>query len=239
QDLKLKYYQLLIELADQESNYLATCKHYKAIYETPIITEDKEKKHQALKHVVLFLVLAPFDNEQSDLLHRVKEDKTLEEIPLYKIDLSLNSFELEVCMQQTLCLKIADKKDIQTDNIRINTKRTQLSQSSQTIMTILIAPIANNIRVMAKYYTRISMTRMAQLLNLTVEESEHFLSELVVSKTVFARIDRPSGIVTFSSNKSPNEILNEWSHNLTTLMQLLNRTTHLITKEEMVHKMVQ
>lgn len=71
------------------------------------------------------------------------------------------------------------------------------------------------------------------------QETELFLSELVVSKTVFARIDRPAGIVTFSAHKESNEILNEWSHNLNTLMQLLNRTTHLITKEEMVHKLVQ
>lgn len=30
--------------------------------------------------------------------------------------------------------------------------------------------------------------------------------------------------------------LNEWSNNLNTLMQLVNKTTHLINKEECVHK---
>ncbi|EDO38521.1 predicted protein [Nematostella vectensis] len=234
QDLKLKYYQLLIELADQESNYLATCKHYKAIYETPIITEDKEKKHQALKHVVLFLVLAPFDNEQSDLLHRVKEDKTLEEIPLYK--------ELLKCFTTSELMNWAHVQQQYGPELHgsaLGVFDTNTDNGKKRWDDLRKRVVEHNIRVMAKYYTRISMTRIAQLLNLTVEESEHFLSELVVSKTVFARIDRPSGIVTFSSNKSPNEILNEWSHNLTTLMQLLNRTTHLITKEEMVHKMVQ
>ncbi len=39
---------------------------------------------QALKCVLLYLILAPFDNEQSDLIHRVKEDKYLENIPLYQ-----------------------------------------------------------------------------------------------------------------------------------------------------------
>ena len=72
-----------------------------------------------------------------------------------------------------------------------------------------------------------------------LQETELFLSELVVSKTVFARIDRLAGVVTFSPHKESNEILNEWSHNLNSLMQLLNRTTHLITKEEMVHKLGQ
>lgn len=39
---------------------------------------------QALKCVVLYLVLAPYDNEQSDLIHRVKEDKNLEQLPVYR-----------------------------------------------------------------------------------------------------------------------------------------------------------
>lgn len=39
---------------------------------------------QALKCVVLYLVLAPYGNEQSDLIHRVKEDKCLEQIPKYR-----------------------------------------------------------------------------------------------------------------------------------------------------------
>ena len=56
---------------------------------------------------------------------------------------------------------------------------------------------------------------------------------------MFAKIDRPDGLINFAKHKEPNEMLNEWSHNLTTLMQLLNKTTHLITKEEMVHKLVQ
>lgn len=37
-----------------------------------------------LRNAVLFLILAPYDNEQSDLIHRVGEEKTLDEIPLYR-----------------------------------------------------------------------------------------------------------------------------------------------------------
>lgn len=39
---------------------------------------------QALKSVVLYVVLSPYDNEQSDLVHRISADKKLEEIPKYK-----------------------------------------------------------------------------------------------------------------------------------------------------------
>lgn len=39
---------------------------------------------QALKSVVLYVILSPYDNEQSDLVHRISADKKLEEIPKYK-----------------------------------------------------------------------------------------------------------------------------------------------------------
>lgn len=98
----------MIELDQHEGSYLSICKHYRAIYNTQVVKDDTEKRnevnttftsqvvtqlaefvfialviHQVLKCVVLYLILAPFDNEQSDLIHRVKEDKTLEELPLY------------------------------------------------------------------------------------------------------------------------------------------------------------
>lgn len=50
------------------------------------------------------------------------------------------------------------------------------------------------------------------------------------------KIDRPSGVVSFQASKDPSELLNDWSHNLNTLMTTIQRTTHLINKEEMVHK---
>ncbi|KAA1091120.1 hypothetical protein PGT21_026119 [Puccinia graminis f. sp. tritici] len=38
---------------------------------------------------------------------------------------------------------------------------------------------------------------LSELLDLTIPESEATLAKLVSSKTVFAKIDRPSGIVRF------------------------------------------
>ena len=43
QDLKLKFYQLMIELDEHEGSYLEICKHYRAICDTPQIKENKDK----------------------------------------------------------------------------------------------------------------------------------------------------------------------------------------------------
>jgi 26S proteasome regulatory subunit N5 len=59
---------------------------------------------------------------------------------------------------------------------------------------------------------------------------------MVVAGTIHGKTDRPAGIVSFQDKKDPSEVLNDWSHNVNTLMTLIARTTHLINKEEMVHK---
>ena len=46
--------------------------------------------------------------------------------------------------------------------------------------------VENNIRMMAKYYTKIRLTWMAKLLSLTEAETEDCLSEMVNHQVVFA-----------------------------------------------------
>ena len=73
-----------------------------------------------------------------------------------------------------------------------------------------------------------------------------------------AKVDRLEGIVHFVKNQDPNEMLNDWyvfffllfrfnelfiklfsffrSTNISDLMGLVLKSTHLINREEMVHK---
>lgn len=94
--------------------------------------------------------------------------------------------------------------------------------------------IEHNVRVVAKYYTRIQMSRLTQLLDLTEDETEKYISELVTAKTVYAKIDRPARIVSFAKPRDADDVLNEWSGNMKSLLGLLERIDHLITKEEMM-----
>ena len=46
--------------------------------------EDLPRKLMTMRNVSLYILLSPFDNEQSDLIQRILKEKTLEEIPVYK-----------------------------------------------------------------------------------------------------------------------------------------------------------
>lgn len=90
--------------------------------------------------------------------------------------------------------------------------------------------IEHNVRVVAKYYTRIRMDRLRVLLDLDQDETEQYISQLVTQKTIYARIDRPARIVSFAEPKNPDDVLNEWSANMKSLLGLLERVDHLITR---------
>lgn len=90
--------------------------------------------------------------------------------------------------------------------------------------------IEHNVRVVAKYYTKISMDRLKTLLDLEAQETEDYLSKLVTDKTIHAKIDRPARIVIFGQTRDADDVLNEWSGNMKSLLALLERIDHLITK---------
>merc|ERR1711922_61889 len=83
-ELKLKFYGYMIELGQHEHDYLGICKHYRSVQDTESVKEDMPKLLNTLRNIVLYVVLAKHDNEQSDLLHRVAEEGLLEDLPNYQ-----------------------------------------------------------------------------------------------------------------------------------------------------------
>lgn len=77
---------------------------------------------------------------------------------------------------------------------------------------------------------------MSDLLGLSLNETEEALSALVVNKTIWAKVDRSLAIVNFAAQRDPNQVLNDWSRDITSLMNLVGKTNHLINKEEMIHQ---
>merc|ERR1712137_798864 len=65
--------------------------------------------------------------------------------------------------------------------------------------------------------------------------AEKRLSDLVVNGSVYARIDRPAGIINFTKPSEPMDTLNDWRGNVNSLLNLIEQTCHLIQRENMVH----
>lgn len=238
-DLKLRYYEQQITLAKHDAKYLEACKHYRQVLDTEAVEDDPALLKPTLQRVIYFALLSPYDNEQSDLLHRIAQDPR---IPA-------------TCPPESQLLKLFTVPELMrwpsiASNFGPHLTSTDIfsSQSPDSTTTTNKADphahtryldlrkrvIEHNVRVIARYYTRITFPRLTTLLDLPAAETESYIADLVTSGTIYARIDRPAGVVSFEKRRGADEVLNEWSGNMKGLLGLLERIDHLITKEEMM-----
>jgi len=230
-DLKLKYYEQQILLAKHDEKYLEACKHYRQVLDTEAVEENPEQLRAVLQRVIYYIILAPYDNEQSDLLHRIHRDARNVQIPedaqLVKL------FTVPELMRWPMVAKQFGSHLTSTD-VFDEEKDQDDPQAFKRWDDLRKRVIEHNVRVVAKYYTRIQIPRLTQLLDLKEDETEKYISELVTAKTIYAKIDRPARIVNFAKPRDADDVLNEWSGNMKSLLGLLERIDHLITKEEMM-----
>lgn len=227
-DLKLRYYELLIKISLHNSQYLDVCQHYRAVYDTPLVIEDETKWKDALENIVFFIVLAPYDNLQSDLIHKIVLDSRLQSLPVhYEL---IKCFTVDELMRWPKVSEIYGPVLHKTSVFDQNT-----TEGKARWEDFRKRVIEHNLRVISKYYTRIRTAKLNKLLDLSEKETEEFISKLVTQGTIYARINRPERIVTFAKPKDSNEVLNEWSHNISTLLSHIETIGHLISKDEMVN----
>lgn len=228
QDLKLRYYQFMVEYWLHEGKYLEVCKSYYSIFHTKSIQADVEKWKEALTGYALYLMLAMFDNEQHDMLNKLYtlEAKKLDKIPavknLVKVFLTKELAPWPLPDEATIkaCPPFQDKPHEGA------TKRWEMLEKRTT---------QHNIKVVSEYYDQIHMKRLCELIGLPEARVEKELSELVCSKFVFAKIDRPAGTIKFGQKQTYTDRLNDWSGSISKMLDLVENTCHLIQKEQMVH----
>jgi 26S proteasome regulatory subunit N5 len=71
QELKVRFYKLMVEYDMHEKDPFSLCSDYHSIYSTASVKADAIQWQAALKACVLYLVLSPYSNTQQDMLHRV------------------------------------------------------------------------------------------------------------------------------------------------------------------------
>ena len=231
-DLKLRFYEQQITLAKHEDKYLEACKHYRQVLDTEAVEKNPDQLNAALQRVIYFVLLAPYDNEQSDLLHRIAADSRIAATCPTEEQL-LKLFTVPELMRWPSIEQNYGAHLTSTDifSAQSSSKDPKAHQRWQDFRKRVIE---HNVRVIAKYYTRIHFSRLTTLLDLPAAETEKYISDLVTNKTIHARIDRPAQVVTFEKKRDADEVLNEWSGNMKSLLGLLERIDHLITKEEMM-----
>lgn len=248
QRMKLEFYKYMVQIGLRDEAFLDVCKHFMAIFKTPAIQADNTKQLEVLKCLVLYLLLSPHDNEKWELLHRINEMRELEQLPEHKA-------LLELFIRQELIFWHDTVEGGKYAPILFQARPPQALANDPLLPSTHVFPLdtpegqkrkerlhdrvgEHNVRMIAQYYTRVSFQRMAQLLEFSVEQMEEFVCKLIVEGIIpEGKIHRPSQIIYLSAKKSNIEVLDQWGSSVHKLTSIMNKVTHLIVKEEMVHGM--
>jgi 26S proteasome regulatory subunit N5 len=222
QEYKVVFFTHMADYHWHEKNALELAKDFHAIYSTPSILADETKWHEALQAAVLFLALAPYSNEQQDLMHRIKADHNLEKLVASQATLSL------LLQHEIISYPLQYQTELESLAVF---QRNDLAEFWKE--TLHRRVVQHNIRVVSKYYKRIHGQRLAQLLGLSSDQLEREVASMVSSGDLYAKIDRPADIIRFAQNQSPESILSDWASDIDKLLGLVEKTTHLIQKENM------
>ncbi|KIH54962.1 PCI domain protein [Ancylostoma duodenale] len=262
QDLKLRFYNLMITIGLQDSKYLEVCRHYRAIFDTPKIAKDHDKSKMVLKCAVIYCLLAPHTNEQWDLLNRIAIMRELELVPDYKalVELFINQ---ELISWKNVIVRHYEKILKKARGTGIFDGKDGEKRWKDLHMRVG----EHNMRMISKYYTQITFDRLAELLDFPLNDMESFLCNLIVTGAITdAKIHRPSRVVNLRARKANLEQLDQWASNVHKLTETLNKilaalsacvilaenasrgdakgyspsagykVSHLILKEQMVHR---
>lgn len=98
--------------------------------------------------------------------------------------------------------------------------------NAENLVAFRNALVQHNLIVSSKFYSRVYIKNLVRLFN--VEESlvEKQLCELILSKQVAAKIDRPSGIVTMTVSKPEDELLDAWVGDVDNILDLIDTTAN-------------
>jgi len=229
QELKIKFNELMVKYYLSERKHLSIAQCYNQIYDTPIIKENPDKWPEVLKLIVLYIILAEYDNEQSDFINRLYLDPNLVKLPQFKnlIQLFLTNEVMNMAVIE---------RTYKGDLVQLSPFQEDKEEASRLWEDFNLRIIEHNIRIISQYYSRIRASKLSQLLCLDLKETEKHLSRLVVKGAVYAKIDRPKGIIAFKKTEQSSDVLNKWSSDIDSLLKIVENTCHLIHRENMVYK---
>mmetsp|Transcript_34941 Transcript_34941/g.43174 ORF Transcript_34941/g.43174 Transcript_34941/m.43174 type:complete len:478 (-) Transcript_34941:235-1668(-) len=247
EDAKITFYGHLIEYYTHMKDPLELARAHLAIYKTPKIQKDEEAWSEQLKSCIIFLCASAYDNHQIDLVHNVLLDPNVKQIPAYQR--MLKHFVTNELAQWPLpdhdeISKHSLLKEGETASKMKKGDRMEVDAEEVVWVYNMLRDrvIEHDIRVVSKYYTRIHTERLAEMLQLTENQTEEYVSNMVTATTsqrLTAKIDRPDGIISFEARKDPDENLTEWTDNISELLSLVEKTCHLIHKENMIYQIAE
>lgn len=204
---KIRFLKYMIEYHDHGKDYMEVALSYKTMAE---VMGQTMEGINALQEMVINLLLVSYSAEQMDLLRRVPE--------------SIDSDLLEV-------VGIVTGKEL--GQPKESVKKLMNDEKWKTLIRRINQ---HNIRTVQVYYKRITLSRLAELLGMSIDDAEAEIRDMVSYMGFSAKINRLEGFVYFSKKTDAHDRLNEWGNDIYSLLNKLEEVTHLIHRERIINK---
>eukprot|EP00600_Ochromonadales_sp_CCMP1393_P009937 CAMPEP_0174974060 /NCGR_PEP_ID=MMETSP0004_2-20121128/11613_1 /TAXON_ID=420556 /ORGANISM="Ochromonas sp., Strain CCMP1393" /LENGTH=485 /DNA_ID=CAMNT_0016224629 /DNA_START=60 /DNA_END=1517 /DNA_ORIENTATION=+ len=195
-----------------------------------------QQQKSALESCIVFLLMSKFDNHQSDMMHRVKQQLTETLFKTVSLDAVYLGALTLFTTHEIIPTPFPGQELFMKHEIFVPGDHMSVDIGSHFQKQLADRVIEHNLRVIARYYKRIRSDRLSALLGLDYLVLETHLSEIASAGDLYVKIDRPAGIINFNERQAPDDILTEWSSDVGKMLQLIEATSHLINRENMVHK---
>ncbi|KAK8793484.1 hypothetical protein WA158_004843, partial [Blastocystis sp. Blastoise] len=232
EDLKEKYLDLCITQHVYDNDIFALYIDYERLLSLPIYElsvndtdeerECKEKERaKIVSYLCLLIILTKYNADEINILYKLLDTykKTLEYIPIYNDLLIL--FKNEELIPSPL------PQYQQYIHHSLFTEKKFESRAEEWKELLITRTIQHNIRILSKIFTRGRLSRFAELLSLTEEETQSYITELVEDNIINLKINQLTGIIEFMTDKTNDVLLNEWSSNTKEIMSLIGKTSLL------------
>jgi 26S proteasome regulatory subunit N5 len=232
--VKIRFFSMMVEYHTVAKEPWEVCQAYFKIAET-VVSDLNQLRKESLESCVIYLLLSKHDNQQHDMLHRLKK-QLISEFKDLQLDAAYTEALLSFTTDEIVPVPFPQQALFEKHACLHKYAHLQAEIGSHFVALLKDRTVQHNLRVVAKYYKRIRTARLGALLGLTTESIEAYLSELSSNGELFLKIDRPAGIVSFTQKRSPEEVLSDWSSDIGKVLGLMEDTFHLINRELVVHQ---
>merc|ERR1711871_973625 len=165
EDVKIEYNMHMVRYHTEKANYMSLFDCYNNIFGTEITKNDPVKVLEVLQTAVGFLALSPRDPEQNDHCLRLKEEDAMEKLPA-----------CGQLLKKLLTKELSRWTDIEaTLKGELFGKGAFVGERAETRWNDLHKRIIeHNIFVISENYCRVTLKRLAELLELGHDETESF-----------------------------------------------------------------
>ncbi|RLV93575.1 26S proteasome regulatory subunit [Spathaspora sp. JA1] len=236
-EFKAQFLKYLIEINIFDFDYIEIVKNLLLLIDISTVKEQDPDYKTYLAGIIYYIILSPYDPHQNDLINQIKSNQVFSKNVDTKVFKLLEIFTTNELIHwsniESIYKTFFTQSPIQTTESKTN--ETNYKNLQKRI-------IEHNLRIINKFYQFIKLDRLAYLLQLSIPESEQYVSELVNNGMISAKINRPQGIIKFEKAKvatekdsNINSLLNDWCFDIDKLLEEVDSIGHLINKEEMMY----